>query len=676
MPTVSIDVSRIGMVPRRGPLSNEDERALITAWQERSDRYALQVLLEANAGFVYKAARSVARRWNRTHEEMDIRQHGFVGTIEAASRFDVARDVRFITYAAWWIKNHMVGYVHDTLGGALQLGRGTAQSYFRFKRTVRRLVKMGLDKVEARALATDGLSNANRVAIARIDAHDDSLDAEIGKDATGVPMSLHDTAHDEESTGVEVSIGDDEVRAILTQKVRLALAAIGTGPLAERARDILRRHIMSDEPENLEQIGRSYDLSRERIRQVEVQTLNLLRRHFLADAEMWTLLVYNGLDPSERGRTGVQTWSRKRVVSEPGTSLRDDIIKEARDRPFTHKTEFVARFKQGARDSKSLMALLNRLIEDGDVVQQQRRKTMDMSNGATSNHVAKVAAIFIYGDEQAVRRNGTTKHLATMGLDLVREHKATTQASVTKIDMRSADIVIFMPEQISAQAIDTIRSVCTSAGKRAFGLSHQRSSESWRRLREYVTERGVQPIAEAPASIPEPEPVRTEPPRSSLARSIEETEQLAHLALEGEKQAKAMVANLQKQLEAAGLEIDGLKRSSGVVIREQLAGEVNRKEQERLAAKRETEEVRKDLTQRVEMAERERKVAEEELRRVTAALEQTQRELGESRAKMVADPVDTGAHDAVKKVRWALGGRRDGMLDDAATIEIVAKAVG
>ena len=83
-------------------LSFEQERAAISGWQDRGDRAALEVLLRSHA----RQAWSHAARFtdNPVHLE-DLAAEGVMGLLRAADSFDRAQDVRFATYAAWWVRN-------------------------------------------------------------------------------------------------------------------------------------------------------------------------------------------------------------------------------------------------------------------------------------------------------------------------------------------------------------------------------------------------------------------------------------------------------------------------------------------------------------------------------------------------------------------------------------------
>ncbi len=86
------------------PLEVEEERAALRAWQGRGDRAALGLLLRSHARQVW----AHARKWAKNPTDLDdLMAEGMMGLIDAASRFDLERDVRFNTYAVWFIRNRV-----------------------------------------------------------------------------------------------------------------------------------------------------------------------------------------------------------------------------------------------------------------------------------------------------------------------------------------------------------------------------------------------------------------------------------------------------------------------------------------------------------------------------------------------------------------------------------------
>ncbi len=82
-----------------------DERLLIEDWQRRKDRSALEALLLSHIRIVFAWARKLS---NDKSEQEEMLSEGILGLIRAADMFDLAREVRFSTYARWWVKNSVL----------------------------------------------------------------------------------------------------------------------------------------------------------------------------------------------------------------------------------------------------------------------------------------------------------------------------------------------------------------------------------------------------------------------------------------------------------------------------------------------------------------------------------------------------------------------------------------
>ena len=97
-------MSTFGSALREPYLSLEEEREAIRAWQEEEDRTALGLLVRSHA----RQAWSQARKWTNDMVDLeDLVAEGMIALIEAANNFDLKRDVRFSTYANWFVKNRI-----------------------------------------------------------------------------------------------------------------------------------------------------------------------------------------------------------------------------------------------------------------------------------------------------------------------------------------------------------------------------------------------------------------------------------------------------------------------------------------------------------------------------------------------------------------------------------------
>ena len=254
-------------------LERDHEQELALAWREQRDEEALHALARAHLRLVM----AVATRYRRYGLPLaDLIQEGNVGMLEAAARFEPSREVRFSTYASWWIRAAIQDYVlrnwSIVRGGT---SSGQKALFFNLRRIRARLAQRGgapgpsfYDEL-ARAL---GSSRAEVERMdARLSAPDLSLNAPLSvgegrEDAERVDF-LVDSAPTPDIV-VEDSLDSDRRRAALHD----ALAT-----LAPRERRIVERRRLAEEPDTLEMLGAELGVSKERVRQLEARALDKLR---------------------------------------------------------------------------------------------------------------------------------------------------------------------------------------------------------------------------------------------------------------------------------------------------------------------------------------------------------------------------------------------------------------
>ena len=256
----------IGKLPR---LSVEDERALGRRIKESGDDGALRRLVEGNLRFVV----SYAKRYRGLGVPfLDLIHEGNLGLMEAARRFDPDRNVKFITYAVWWVRQAITHALslqvrafslpQKLSGAAARMGRAVAALTEQLeRRPTSQEIARGMD-----------LSEADVDALMRIGSSDVSLSDRIGAgrgDAEGPELS-------ELLESREPPVEDDLVRRALNERVRAALDELDA---KEREVVSLRFGLDRDgEMRTLQEIGATLDLSRERIRQIEARAKDKLRR--------------------------------------------------------------------------------------------------------------------------------------------------------------------------------------------------------------------------------------------------------------------------------------------------------------------------------------------------------------------------------------------------------------
>ncbi|MBY8977388.1 RNA polymerase factor sigma-32 [Rhodobacteraceae bacterium NNCM2] len=267
------DVSREAM--KAEILEADTEAALARAWRDHGDEAALHRLTTA----YLRLAISMAAKYRRYGAPMsDLIQEAGVGLMKAASKFDPDREVRFSTYAVWWIKASIQDYVMRNWSMVRTGSTSSQKSLFFNMRRVRakvelELIQDGLDPTEVeirREIAAELGVPIRDVDMmnARLAGSDFSLNAQqAGEEGREWVETLEDDAPQaEEKVGRESDLGT--ARVWLTD----ALSS-----LTDRERTIIQARKLSETPETLESLGEKFGLSKERIRQLEAQALRKMR---------------------------------------------------------------------------------------------------------------------------------------------------------------------------------------------------------------------------------------------------------------------------------------------------------------------------------------------------------------------------------------------------------------
>jgi RNA polymerase sigma-32 factor len=259
-------------------LTAERERELAIAWHDQRDQRALHQLVTAYVRLVA----SLATRYRHYGLPLgDLIQEGNIGLLEAASRFDPARNVRFSTYAVWWIRAAMQDYVLRNWS-IVRTGTTAAQKalFFNLRRLRAKLVQEnGVDpdrslSVEARTQIAEelGVNESDVQAMEqRLAAGDRSLNALPDAGGEGGMQEWQDLLADERPNPEEVATEEHD-QATRARWLDAALAS-----LSSREREIVRERCLNDEATTLEALGTRLGISKERVRQIESGALRKLR---------------------------------------------------------------------------------------------------------------------------------------------------------------------------------------------------------------------------------------------------------------------------------------------------------------------------------------------------------------------------------------------------------------
>ncbi len=261
----------IASAMRAPMLEREYEVELGRRWRDEKDQTAVNELVESHVRLVVRIA-SGFRGYGLPVN--DLIQEGNLGLLQAAKRFDPEREVRFSTYASWWILAGIQEYIVRN-SSIIRIGTTPAQKSLFFNlRKLRARIAGNLEGLmtndERETIAKE--LKVPLAAVERMEAHfsapDRSLNASIGdEDGDRLQDFLADDRSNPEENVIEMH--DSAVRASWLHDAM--------DGLSERERDIIQLRFFDDEKITLAEIGQSYGVTKERIRQIEGRALKKLK---------------------------------------------------------------------------------------------------------------------------------------------------------------------------------------------------------------------------------------------------------------------------------------------------------------------------------------------------------------------------------------------------------------
>ncbi len=263
------EVSRFPM------LKPEEEQMLAKRVRDHNDTDAAFRLVSSHLRLVVKIAMDFQRRWMQN--VLDLIQEGNVGLMRAVNKFDPDKGIKFSYYAAFWVKAYILKFIMNNWR-MVKIGTTQVQRklFYNLNKERQKLIAQGFDP--------DATMLSDRLGVSveqinemdqRLAASDMSLDMQINDDSAGATRMDFLPAL---GPGIEDSIASEEIAGLIQEHLRTILPKLN-----EKETYILQNRLLTDEPATLREIGERYNVTRERVRQLEARLLEKLRKHLSND---------------------------------------------------------------------------------------------------------------------------------------------------------------------------------------------------------------------------------------------------------------------------------------------------------------------------------------------------------------------------------------------------------
>ncbi|NMG28205.1 RNA polymerase sigma factor RpoS [Aromatoleum evansii] len=247
------------------PLLTAEEEAALARRVRVGDFQARQTMIERNLRLVVNIAKHYL---NRGIPLLDLVEEGNLGLMHALEKFDPERGFRFSTYATWWIRQNIERAIMNQ-SRTIRLPVHVVKELNQVLRAQRSLEAAGNGEFTLEQVATMLDKSVDEVrAILSLSEHTASLDAPLDIDPT---LSIGESLADDQAASPDLSIQDAEVEALIREWI---------GMLNEKQRLVIRHRYGLDECEvmTLEELAARLSLTRERVRQIQLEALSQLRR--------------------------------------------------------------------------------------------------------------------------------------------------------------------------------------------------------------------------------------------------------------------------------------------------------------------------------------------------------------------------------------------------------------
>lgn len=263
--SVRLYLREIGKIPLLTP----EEEAKLAQRIVKGDKKAKDKMVESNMRLVV----SIAKRYGgRGLDFLDLIQEGNTGLLRAVEKFDPSKGFKFSTYATWWVRQAITRAIADQ-ARTIRIPVHMVETINKVLRTTRKLTsELNREPTNEEIAKALDMEPEKVDYVMRIKQDIASLDASIGREGDDEDSVLGDFVEDEERDSPE----DSAANQILKEQLSEIIAT-----LTDREQKIIRLRfgIGGGRPHTLEEVGAEFDVTRERIRQIEAKALSKLRKN-------------------------------------------------------------------------------------------------------------------------------------------------------------------------------------------------------------------------------------------------------------------------------------------------------------------------------------------------------------------------------------------------------------
>ena len=263
--SVRLYLREIGKIPLLTP----EEEADLAQRIVKGDKKAKDKMVESNMRLVV----SIAKRYGgRGLDFLDLIQEGNTGLLRAVEKFDPDKGFKFSTYATWWVRQAITRAIADQ-ARTIRIPVHMVETINKVLRTTRKLTtELNREPTNEEIAKALDMEPEKVDYVMRIKQDIASLDASVGREGDDEDSVLGDFVEDEERDSPE----DSAANQILKEQLSEIIAT-----LTDREQKIIRLRfgIGGGRPHTLEEVGNEFDVTRERIRQIEAKALSKLRKN-------------------------------------------------------------------------------------------------------------------------------------------------------------------------------------------------------------------------------------------------------------------------------------------------------------------------------------------------------------------------------------------------------------